>query len=368
MPKVNQLCYETLQKLALLTSIKDEECALEVFIDILMGKFNSLESVSLFKLERMYKETLSLRVQNSRHRNDLDNLNAEVVEPSDHMESKTAFCDYIKQIISKKPELDEYSGSYLGSDFLIKRVNQDKQIAFFMVYQFSGAGDVEAQCDSNSDVPMNHLSSSIQMMRCLSDIYSNQQNLISLNDKDALTGLYNRKFFDRKMSQLLQAFVSRNQNRRQIESAKGMCLAILDIDHFKKINDTYGHLYGDEVLLHFAQQMQKVFRDDDWLFRYGGEEFIVILKDVDVEAISKILHRFRTHIELYAFPKNEKVTISIGVTLFDGHIGQSEIVERADHALYYIKEHGRNNVGYYEELVRDGLIKEIVTHDDIELF
>ena len=120
--------------------------------------------------------------------------------------------------------------------------------------------------------------------------------------------------------------------------------------------------------MHFAQQMQKIFREDDWLFRYGGEEFVVILKNVAADMIEEILHRFRAHIESYHFPSVGQVTISIGATQLDASQLQSEIIDRADNALYYVKEHGRNNVALYENLVEQGKLQALVNESDIELF
>ena len=181
-----------------------------------------------------------------------------------------------------------------------------------------------------------------------------------------MPGMFNRKSFDRSMHRCYR--LMNHDLRRAHEAENTACLAILDIDHFKKVNDTYGHLYGDEVLLHFAQQMQKIFRQDDGLFRYGGEEFIVILNDVDIDIAESVLNRFRKHIKAYPFPKVDKLTVSIGYTRLETGRMQSEIVDRADHALYFAKEHGRNNVACYEKLVDEGLLQELVTEDDIELF
>lgn len=363
-------CREILQKSAQLTSLRDEESLIRAFFEIMMGQFDELQSISLFKLERIHKD-ISLTVEAFQDRNSISGIAASEsdVDAPEHLDEQGLNKDIferLQQTILNNPELDENIESVSGNDFLIKKVNQDKQITFFMVYQFSESVSVELHNEGDSTVTLDKSASSIQLIRHLSEIYSNHQLLISMNDKDSLTGLYNRKFFDRKMNQLLQ--MNGHLLRRKVENNHAACLAILDIDHFKRINDTFGHLYGDEVLLHFAQQMQKIFRDDDWLFRYGGEEFVVILEHIDISSVEKILHRFRTHIESYNFPKVDQVTISIGVTQFDGHALQNEMIDRADLALYYIKEHGRNNVGCYKKLVNDGLIQEIVTEDDIELF
>ncbi len=368
MPNLNEFCYDILQKIALLTSIKDEESVIDVFCDVMMGKFDDLQSIALLKLDRIFGDA-SLKVISFNERSSMLCVGSGLNNPNflEYQGLNQEIFNHIKATILENPEINEHKESFLGSDFLIKRMNQDKQITFFMAYQFAESGRSQSKNELDESLSQNNIVSSIQLIRCLSDIYSNQQQLISLNDKDALTGLYNRKFFDFKMTQLSEMNVS--FLRRKAENDKHSYLAILDIDHFKIINDTYGHLYGDEVLLHFSQQMQKVFRDDDCLFRYGGEEFVVILKNIEASMIETILHRFRRHIESYQFPRVDQVTISIGVTELDGSQMQSNIVDRADHALYYVKEHGRNNIACYETLVNEGAIKGVSNNeDDIELF
>ena len=100
----------------------------------------------------------------------------------------------------------------------------------------------------------------------LMTVYSNQFHLVENCSYDSLTGLMNRGSFDKKMHKLLE--LQNNLQREKDNEDNLSCLGILDIDHFKKVNDRYGHVYGDEVLLLLAQQMQRAFREEDWLFRY----------------------------------------------------------------------------------------------------
>jgi diguanylate cyclase (GGDEF)-like protein len=142
----------------------------------------------------------------------------------------------------------------------------------------------------------------------------------------------------------------------------------MDIDHFKQVNDEYGHLYGDEVLLLFSRLMTKSFRHYDLLFRYGGEEFVVVLNNTDLETALTILERFRITIENYNFPQIGRKTISIGVTEISDQTMLSNVIDRADKALYYAKKNGRNQVCCYEKLVGAGLISNKTATEDIELF
>lgn len=365
MPEFTEFCSELLENSARLTSLRDEESLVAAFFTLMMDQFDDLQSISLYKYERLYKDS-ALNIEAFQDKRGASGLAAalEETEKSADYALSAQISAELEPLITANIELEEYTQLVGGQRFLIMRANQDHQASYFVAYEFIGRIAEELQ----SAVPelKNSLQPSIRLIRYLSAIYSNHQLLISLNDKDSLTGLYNRKFFDRKVNQLAQMNV--RQHRRQAEGHKASYLAILDIDHFKRINDAFGHLYGDEVLLHFAQQMQKVFRDEDWLFRYGGEEFVVILKSIDDSCVESILHRFREHIEAYQFAKVAQVTVSIGVTQLDSSKIQSDIIGRADNALYYVKEHGRNNVACYEELVRKGLLQELVTQDDIELF
>jgi diguanylate cyclase (GGDEF)-like protein len=131
---------------------------------------------------------------------------------------------------------------------------------------------------------------------------------------------------------------------------------MLDIDHFKSINDNLGHLLGDEVLLLLAQQMTESFRDNDLLFRYGGEEFAMVLMDITPEQAQQTLQRFREKIASYKFPNVEQVTVSIGFTHFDKSLSMDELIGQADNALYYCKTSTRNTVHCYQDLVEQGLI------------
>ncbi len=197
--------------------------------------------------------------------------------------------------------------------------------------------------------------------------YCHQLNMLHGTYHDALTGLLNRRSFDKKLLQLIDQ--GQGHHRKTADSPS--YYVMLDIDHFKKVNDTYGHLYGDEVLLQLAQLMEDSFRDNDLLFRYGGEEFAVVLMNItDTEAHS-VLERFRENVAQYSFPKINHVTISIGYTAFNTDLTIDETIARADSALYYCKKNGRNRTGEYQQLVDENKITAIVRDDsdgDLLLF
>ena len=149
-----------------------------------------------------------------------------------------------------------------------------------------------------------------KLIQAVLEIYSNNQHLIDYGERDSLTGLLNRKTFEEKFAQLARpieaqeyAAATRQEERRlQQQPAAPHWLAVLDIDHFKKINDRFGHLYGDEVLLLVADILKSSFRLQDRIFRFGGEEFVILLRSVSLESAFKAFERLRQRIAQHAFP------------------------------------------------------------------
>ena len=193
-------------------------------------------------------------------------------------------------------------------------------------------------------------------LQFLFHFYCHQLQMLQGTYRDALTGLYNRRAFNEKLPQLLDR--NSNHQRRAINFSPTIYV-MLDIDHFKQINDSKGHLFGDEVLLLLAQQMTDSFRENDLLFRYGGEEFAMVLMDIDPEQAQLTLDRFREKIASHPFPNVNQVTVSIGYTLFDNRLSMDELIGQADTALYYCKSTNRNAVHGYQTLVGKGLIPEL---------
>lgn len=206
-------------------------------------------------------------------------------------------------------------------------------------------------------------------------IYSNFLAIINDNEHDTLTGLLNRKTFDAQLSFLLSNPVveknnisSTNDKRRADKADNCNWIGIFDIDHFKKINDNFGHMYGDEVLLLFANLMEKTFRNSDLLFRYGGEEFVVVLAPTTESDALMVFDRFRKKLQAYKFPQVGRITVSIGMVNVHDQEHPTTLVEHADQALYYAKEHGRNQVCNYDELIKTGTLKVRQIESDIDLF
>ncbi len=206
-------------------------------------------------------------------------------------------------------------------------------------------------------------------------IYRNYLAILDESEHDTLTGLLNRKTFDRNIARILAsrrradtASIPDHPCRRQAADDAEHWLAVLDIDYFKRINDRFGHLYGDEVLLLLARIMRQVFRHGDKLFRFGGEEFVVVLEPTTFENAHMVFERFRKNVENYDFPQVGRVTVSLGFTRIGAQDAPATVVGHADEALYYAKHHGRNQVRSYELLVEGGQLEKPVQASDLELF
>ena len=156
-----------------------------------------------------------------------------------------------------------------------------------------------------------------------------QRTKISYTDK--LTNIYNRSKFDEELTACC-------------ERDEFFCLLLMDIDHFKKINDTYGHLVGDQVLVSLASFISEHIRSKDIFARWGGEEFILILRSEDIEAATELGRRILTQIGEKKFEVVGHITISIGATGYSPGDSPMEVVMRADKALYHSKNNGRNSI------------------------
>ena len=195
-------------------------------------------------------------------------------------------------------------------------------------------------------------------------VYQNHLNLINDAECDTLTGLFNRKTFEERIDRVLAMQRAARENpsygasdRRLMRTGEHHWLAVVDIDHFKSVNDRFGHLYGDEVLILVSRLMMRGFRMEDRLFRFGGEEFVIVLSPCSGAGAAMVLDRFRTAIANFAFPQVGKVTISIGYTRIRIDDMPSIVVGRADQALYYAKRNGRDQVRNFEQLAAAGEIQ-----------
>jgi diguanylate cyclase (GGDEF)-like protein len=156
--------------------------------------------------------------------------------------------------------------------------------------------------------------------------------------QDALTKLPNRAAFDERMEV---------EFRRWKRYGHSLCLAVIDIDHFKRINDTFGHSAGDRTLRVIAQSLRKTLRTTDFIARFGGEEFVVLIPEASINIIEGPLNKVRESIKRIPFKfkdQNVQITISIGATVFNEGDSAQVVFDRADAALYEAKNSGRDRV------------------------
>jgi two-component system cell cycle response regulator len=180
----------------------------------------------------------------------------------------------------------------------------------------------------------------LRRKRYVDQLRDKVQHSIELALVDPLTGLNNRRFLENHLATVLEAARARS---------KPVSLMILDIDHFKRVNDSYGHDCGDEVLKAFADRMRRIIRGGDLLCRLGGEEFVIVMPNVSLDTASRIAERARAAVEEELFVVDAAgcaipVTVSIGLAQSRSEAGADELYRRADQALYRSKSEGRNRV------------------------
>ncbi|MBN2796118.1 MAG: GGDEF domain-containing protein [Clostridia bacterium] len=176
-------------------------------------------------------------------------------------------------------------------------------------------------------------------------IYETNETLIEKNldlleqsKRDSLSGLYNNAYIYNHLEELIS-----------ISAQAYIAVLMLDLDNFKNINDAYGHLFGDQVIKKVSEQLIKSTGPEDVLGRYGGEEFIVIIKEGNVDHTMMIAEAIRINIEQMKFDIPVKVTISIGIALNNGDDAKS-LIKKADEQLYRAKALGKNRVSKEEEI------------------
>jgi diguanylate cyclase (GGDEF)-like protein len=189
-----------------------------------------------------------------------------------------------------------------------------------------------------------------QLEQTLAEAEALKRRYAELSVIDELTGLHNRRFFFPE---------SRSALARSLRYKKGFCMLLLDIDHFKRVNDMYGHRLGDEVLSRCAELFRQQVREVDVLARFGGEEFIIALPDTDLAGAKQLAERVREAVKGAVFEiegRGIKVTVSIGIAcLSDNDAGDAQLIlerliSEADQALYFGKHHGRDKACAYSEI------------------
>lgn len=260
-----------------------------------------------------------------------------------------------EKIVEKMPAmvlLDICMPEVSGIDFL-RRLRADPATRFLpviMVTSLSESADVVAAIEAGAsdyvtkpiDLPvlLARMETHLRMASLVAQLESQTRILAHLAAFDELTGLYNRRSLDGALAASCQ---------RAREQMRALTVLMLDLDHFKQVNDRYGHAAGDAVLREFARRLVGAVRDTDVVGRYGGEEFAVLLPDTDESAGRVIAERIRAAIAEQPFALEAgslTVTVSIGASSHatGESAGCRGLLEEADQALYLAKKEGRNRV------------------------
>lgn len=187
-------------------------------------------------------------------------------------------------------------------------------------------------------VKINTLHRGMRYIVSLSDVTSIEDETRQLKAQattDHLTGLFNRTQFDELLHLELKRF---DRHHRPLT------LVLFDIDHFKEVNDTHGHAVGDQLLIELSRRVEHYIRETDFLFRWGGEEFVILQPDTDMESSHEVVERIRRQIAAQPFGNGIHITCSFGLSGYESDESPEHFFKQADQALYRAKESGRNRV------------------------
>lgn len=211
----------------------------------------------------------------------------------------------------------------------VKNVEDLKKVVADIVIETQGLADLSKKLKSELD-------SANQEMESLRDELTQARESAAI---DALTGLFNRGAFDRALNNLIEQADERDA-----------CLTMLDLDHFKKVNDSFGHIIGDNVLKFTATLLRKHVEPHHYVARYGGEELAIIMPDTSIDKASEIAEKIRESLACSRLKKRNssesigQITVSIGISSLKQGDTAEDFIMRADNALYKAKETGRNKV------------------------
>lgn len=165
--------------------------------------------------------------------------------------------------------------------------------------------------------------------------FADNRELLILSITDSLTGIYNRVKFDQELSRWID-YCNRYENP--------LSMVIFDIDDFKKVNDNYGHLFGDSVLQNITSIIKKFIRSTDIFARWGGEEFVILLPNTNIHQAMEITERLRIYIQKSKYDRLVNITCSFGLVSLQNNENAESLLQRADKLLYEAKEQGKNTV------------------------
>ncbi|HEY1092349.1 MAG TPA: GGDEF domain-containing protein [Burkholderiaceae bacterium] len=343
-----------LKQLGQMTAIRDTylvEQSLLRTLGPLLGVFET----SLYRVDEQARIVRALH--HSRLIEDGEDGGQRVVENVEEISNEQQLPEEVEEIFENVRMLGKPSSRRIDADFLI-------------CYPIVGGNELCGYFLLRRDREITPMEDAI--VRGVLEVFTNFYALLDTSQRDRLTGLLNRYSLETNLDRLWNLLYARlhatdSGPERREARVERYWLAVIDVDHFKQINDNYGHMIGDEVLIVVTRLLQAAFRRADLLYRYGGEEFIAIIAATDLESATLAFERARRKIEHFKFPRVGNVTISGGFSGADPAVLPQEVINRADSALYEAKRSGRNRFCHYESLVRDGIIKEI-SAGSVDLF
>lgn len=341
--------YYNLGLMAILSK-KDFDCTrLEKYINSLSNEKYVSEQLKNMKVAVVDDSRFSLHIAKEYfEKNQMTNVKY-FQNSADFIESSEQFELYLIDLV-----MPEYDGEYLIHH--IRQTNQDAVIILITNY---GEGKAISHClnigaDDFILKPFDYKKFIVRMNNNISRHFllkqknENEKKLYELATRDTLTGIYNRTYFIEDL---------KNKMSQAARNNSALSLILLDLDHFKNINDEYGHMNGDIVLKSVASMLEESLRKSDVVCRWGGEEFIVLLPDTEIEMAGAVAEKLRVSTASLKFEGMRGVTASFGVTQVNDADTDVSLFRRLDNSLYLAKLTGRNKVVSNEELyiVKSGL-------------
>ena len=231
-----------------------------------------------------------------------------------------------KEIIRKEIMILRKDGSeLLGLATMIPSIYQDEEVSLSCIIDITGQRRIEETLKKNNE-DINKLNSELMVMNNI---------LINKSIKDGLTNLYNHQHINEVLDNIIN---------RIAETKRELCVMMLDIDYFKRVNDLYGHQIGDKVLVRVAELLTENVRGEDYIGRYGGEEFLIVMPEISLSSAAEIAGQIRAKIHTTDWGITDlNVTISIGLARYEGETANA-LINRADMLLYQAKYNGRDRI------------------------
>jgi diguanylate cyclase (GGDEF)-like protein len=255
-----------------------------------------------------------------------------------HFDNSSTCLNFRTSFENEYRQLAESSiDSYKSSNDIIAKLTVEHQSAFEQM-NINGEIDIDAYVERFNAIQTDMSSEVTRATDTISGLFSRIQELETLAAVDPLTKIYNRRSLDSYLEMMLQSGMDRHLE---------MHLMMIDLDDFKQINDVHGHQAGDKVLIFIANLLRKTLRDGDKVFRYGGEEFVIILNRISEMGCMNVGHRLLAlSRSSKLISKNEQITVtfSIGATAYVAGDTIHTIIQRADNALYQAKAAGKNQL------------------------